>query len=510
MKKKIIALALTALLALSVFALPALADEPPSGGGSVPQGPAKETGEDGNAYVFGFEGQGELSNGNAYAAIVSEEVTTETFDIAAGYYDDPNDTDSVFHLVTLDNLNYTVTAVSLVENEVSDGNTVSLQPWDQSDTPVLSLAIDTPQKQASITIYEKGNHSIDATLTVTVSYNGRSQSFYMNIWRVMEKTFTVDATDTDKLNRDLAAKAADAVAFLTEHRVAVVNVTASLTRGADYGDIEIPSAYGPGLFLTINAAPGDGIAPKVHSIRLESGAVVDRIMGVNFVGTGKEGTGLSGGPVNDLSQCSFTGYATAVAMNAGQVNTQGCTFTGNTTALEINFTQTNKGSGWQPSLAGNTFLSNDTAVKIAALPGAIRYNPYYLRFTNNDFAGNTTDFDVSRRGDYYFYENYFGTAPGESQALTKETSQRRNAVIKGSSADSVHWLPAWKYPVMTQNNELYYGESRAELVLLNDYARTVPIPAASLTNRSIEVVTDDGKDAGAVEKATWTFTNGGE
>jgi len=135
--------------------------------------------------------------------------------------------------------------------------------------------------------------------------------------------------------------------------------------------------------------------------------------------------------------CAFFGYDTALnGTEFGRADASDCLFVKNGIAISIN----GGTLGFGNVMSGNTFLSNDTAVRIVSLPTGMV--PYDVRFTNSDFINNGSDILVPQEGIYYAHGNYFGHDEGQG-------AKWKTAVV----SENVHTGIGYKHPLTPAKNQ---------------------------------------------------------
>ena len=111
--------------------------------------------------------------------------------------------------------------------------------------------------------------------------------------------------------------------------------------------------------------------------------------------------------VGNVTNCTFQNLDYAMYSSEGGVVTEGSynTIQSCTYGFWLDC-PVEKGYVWQVLFHDNTFIENQEAVHIGQIPDDM--SPYYVRFRDNKFYENGTDFAVASPGQFYFQRNYFG------------------------------------------------------------------------------------------------------
>lgn len=121
-------------------------------------------------------------------------------------------------------------------------------------------------------------------------------------------------------------------------------------------------------------------------ITVGSNGHIVAVDGIDFVGEGKTGVGLTAATRVHLTDCTFTGWKTAVlAHGSSWLNFRHCVFADNGVGFHFNASQS---SVSHSQFDGNRFAQNDTAIVWEGTPVGIS-----ISFPDSVFTHNKTDID---------------------------------------------------------------------------------------------------------------------
>lgn len=328
-----------------------------------------------------------------------------------------------------------------------------------------------------------------AYLCAEISIGGKSGEIYVQVHYEKATDVNINCKTVEEINNWLTAntdRIYDAALDAQER----TTFTIWMTEQTYSGTIQIPARLAAlrkhcGVRFS---SPANGTT-LTGSIEL-NGATLDPISRIHFVAAdGNQSFALHNG-TGYVSECSFTGYDTALSGGIMPVN---CEFIDNETALILDVA--NAGSTNRDILRRNRFQNNETAVCIKSTNEFL--SPYYVRAVDSTFTGNTVDFDVQCIGSFYFYRNFYaGTNGSMRSAIIKIGNQN----LSGKSLSEIESLyktggtAVYVNPVRTAAPEA--GEDAPELVLdpnlpvklTSDDTQELLIAASSLeTSTRIEI-----------------------
>ena len=328
-----------------------------------------------------------------------------------------------------------------------------------------------------------------AYLCAEISIGGKSGEIYVQVHYEKATAVNINCKTVEEINKwliDNTDRIYNAALDAQERTTFTIRMTEQMYSG----NIQIPEKLAAlrkhcGVRFS---SPANGTT-LYGSIEL-NGATLDPISGIHFVAAdGNQSFALHNG-TGYVSECSFTGYDTALSGGIMPVN---CEFIGNKTALILDVA--NAGSTNRDILRRNRFQNNETAVCIKSTNEFL--SPYYVRAVDSTFTDNTVDFDVQCSGSFYFYRNFYADTNGNMRSAIikigdqnlsgKPLSEIENLYKTGETAVYVN-------PVRTAAPEA--GEDAPELVLdqnlpvklTSDDTQELLIAASSLkTSTRIEI-----------------------
>lgn len=197
-----------------------------------------------------------------------------------------------------------------------------------------------------------------------------------------------------------------------------------------------------------------------------------------------------GGSVG-VSDCTFTGYKTAVSVEGyGAATVTACTFTDNGTAVCINAQKTTYGG--YPVVERCVFVRNQTGVLLESLGNG---NPYNFRVTKCDFIDNTLDVSYQVAGRFYLLDNYYASTVNGQETL------KGKADVSGAyyTAGTVIVQGIWRTR-SNQSDVTAYGISNGGAVFNSG---TETLTSEYLDGVSFDVIEAD--ENGSETVGTWTF-----
>jgi len=270
------------------------------------------------------------------------------------------------------------------------------------------------------------------------------------------------------------------------------------------GTLTIPAKYDDYLSIMLLAFKLSGSTDAQGNrttiqggINLNNILVLD-ISGIDFVSNGKS-PALFGGGNHSAQNCTFTGYDIAIdgtsALEAICSFTY-CEFVNNGVAILIDYEDVpaNMSTG---ANTWNRFINNGTAVRILSTNWI--FNPFLLRFSDSDFIGNDTDFDVQCDGTFYFYRNYYADDDTSNNkhhtAIVSCTDGDGNGILA-----TVHTKPRRSQPI--EHDMKLIVDANEATTILNSEAERLPIEADSLDGATLCIVDDGGNEIGQ-----WNFAD---
>lgn len=236
--------------------------------------------------------------------------------------------------------------------------------------------------------------------------------------------------------------------------------------------------------------------------------------------------------ISYVDTCTFTGFEYAMRTDAGGFvqGSTNCTIRHCKYGVYINArgaatlaTTSRANTIWR----NNTFIENWVPVRIVDLPADL--SPYYIRFIDNCFWRNNTEFWVSTSSDlgrYYFYRNYysghwddgyrndywnFGTndaLPHTLMTLTDDGTEGARAA--NIAADAVLVTnPCRSTPDSTENLWIYDTDDQQNTMIFQSDADSMLVDPDAITalgdTLNIPILNDQQETVG-----TWTVYEGGD
>ena len=349
--------------------------------------------------------------------------------------------------------------------------TFSLERGSQQVT-TKTAPIDNPPE-----IYYDRSREGAVKVCATVEVEGTEYEIWYTVTTEFEVTDTIDLSNAASI-REINQRLAN----FQKTRNAVVIQLGAKEYGGDGDDpaIIIPDLtdnWSPSAITVLGVKENSGSTVVHGGIVLEapaSGSIFEVTLKARTEGEGTGITGQSDAGAFNLYACDFFDFATAVdSTNSFIGATVGNYFEHNTVALKIaldNF------SCNQDQLEENNFFENGTAVFVTSLNDFI--TPYYFRLRDGQFIGNDTDFDISQKGEYYFYRNLFAA---DGATLREPQITQREGVI-------IHCYPACDFDgnlILDKNDN----------TILNDLAGELKIRVSQLGGHKLTIVTDNGSGA---------------
>lgn len=325
--------------------------------------------------------------------------------------------------------------------EVASGNENALS-W-TAGTPTSKEKTDYPEDTSRLTVYYKEGYMVEAivfaelevttgkekhTVTISVSYRVDRPN--------QDASVTRPADDTvEKLNADLAE-------LMAQDLTGINGIDVYLADTTYEGIIQLPAKWGLRFHGGTSTTIKGGISlngsylpacDNIHFIAPESDEVTRAIWG---------------GPSNPRN-CTFYGYDIALDSNDHGLVTPayGNVFVNNDIAIRVNVIDYAT-SKWDTQWRNNTFIKNGIAVQILSLDQTI--SSYYLRISDSNFIGNTTDFDLHAPGTLYWQKNYFGKVHPKAEDMA--IGAYLEALLGAKTDKAVHQLVTSNSPNITKAN----------------------------------------------------------
>ncbi len=223
--------------------------------------------------------------------------------------------------------------------------------------------------------------------------------------------------------------------------------------------------------------------------------------------------------LGSIRNCSFDGFEYAMRTDAGGFvqGAHGCTIRHCKYGVYINaggvdtlHTDGRANTIWRD----NQFIENWVAVRITGLPKDL--SPYYIRFIDNRFWRNGTDFGVTCPGRFYFYRNYysglypFGGWGISAAAAAAEAGGEgaRAANLSVSDGTVLVTNPCRSEPDSVENLWIFDTDNLQNTVILQSEADGLQVDPGAITDLGgtldIPVLNDKEESVGV-----WTIYEGG-
>ena len=222
--------------------------------------------------------------------------------------------------------------------------------------------------------------------------------------------------------------------------------------------------------------------------------------------------------IGDIVNCTFTGYEYAMRTDKGGFvqGAHGCTIKHCKYGVYINaggvdtlHTDGRANTIWRD----NRFIENWVGVRITGLPKDL--SPYYIRFIDNRFFRNGTDFGVTCPGRFYFYRNYYtgrypfsGWGVSAASEVGADAEGARAANLSVSDGAVLVTNPCRSMPDSTENLWIFDTDDLQNTMILQSEADGLLVDPDAIVDlgETLDIpVLNDKEDPVGV----WTIYEGG-